>query len=156
MVVVQNITGLTTEYQLFEIPLAGYTGDGAFITIGNQGNDNARIYVDNVMLYDTLPQPDNPDEQDDSTFVSQYDLSRLVRLYPNPAREYVEVRVTAPNLNILGIEIYDVYGNVVRVVETMCTSSLQTRINLSGLAAGMYWTRLNTDKGLITKKFIKQ
>ena len=151
-------TGLTTEYQLFEISLAGYTGDGAFITIGNRGNDNARIYVDNVTLYDTLSQPDNPDEPDDSTAICQYDLSHLVRLYPNPARDYVDVRVSDENVHISGVEVYDIYGKVVRtVVGANNYSTLQTtRINLSGLVTGMYWIRLSTDKGYITKKFIKQ
>ena len=153
MVVVQNITGLTTEYQLFEIPLAGYTGNGAFITIGNHGDDNARIYVDNVMLYDTLPQPDNPN---DSTAISQYDLSHYVQIYPNPAREYVDVCVMDENVQISGIEVYDIYGKIVRTVETRHGTSLQTRINLSGLATGVYTVRVRTNRDTLTQKIILQ
>ena len=155
MVVVQNITGLTTEYQLFEISLAGYTGDGAFITIGNRGNDNARIYVDNVTLYDTLSQPDNPDEPDDSTAICQYDLSHLVRLYPNPARDYVDVRVTDENVRISGIEVYDIYGKVVRTVVGANNDSPTYRINLSGLASGIYIAHVRTKTGIIDLKFVK-
>ena len=61
------------------------------------------------------------------------------------------------NVQCAGIEVIDVYGKVVRtVVETMCTSSLQTRINVSGLAAGMYFVRVTTDRGVVTKPFVKK
>ena len=61
------------------------------------------------------------------------------------------------NVQCSGIEVIDVYGKVVRnVVETMCTSSLQTRINVSDLAAGMYFVRVTTDRGVVTKPFVKK
>ena len=78
-------------------------------------------------------------------------------LYPNPTRDVVNVQCTMNNVQCSGIEVIDVYGKVVRnVVETMCTSSLQTRINVSDLAAGMYFVRVTTDRGVVTKPFVKR
>ena len=48
------------------------------------------------------------------------------------------------------------YGKVVCDVETRCTTSLQARINVSGLANGMYFVRVSTDRGVVTKTFVKR
>ena len=80
-------------------------------------------------------------------------------LYPNPAKEIINIDYPMYNgQQIEAVEVIDVYGKVVRtVVETMCTSSLQTaRINVSNLSAGLYFARVTTPTGQITKPFIKQ
>lgn len=52
------------------------------------------------------------------------------------------------------IQIVDVYGKV--VVETGRAPSLPTRIDVSGLAAGMYFVRIATEHGIVTKPFVKR
>ena len=82
-------------------------------------------------------------------------LASSITLYPNPANDVVNVECTMNNVQLQGIEIIDVYGKVVRtVVETCHGASLQTRINVSGLAAGMYFVRVTTDQGVATKPFV--
>jgi hypothetical protein len=55
-----------------------------------------------------------------------------------------------------GVEVLDVYGKVVRtVVGANNYSPLQTRINILDLAAGIYFVRMVTDKGMVTKPFVK-
>ena len=85
-------------------------------------------------------------------------LESSVSLYPNPAKEVVNVQCTMNNVQWDGatVEVLDVYGKVVRDVETRCTTSLQTRINVSGLADGMYFVRVSTDRGVVTKTFLKR
>ena len=83
-------------------------------------------------------------------------LQKAVTLYPNPTASYVDVRVDG-DVNATGMEVYDVYGKVVRtVVETCHGASLQTRINISDLSSGMYFIRVSTDHGPITKPFVKK
>jgi hypothetical protein len=51
------------------------------------------------------------------------------------------------------MEVYDVYGkliNTVNVVEN------PTRINVSNLANGMYFVRVTTEAGMVTKTFVKR
>ena len=79
-------------------------------------------------------------------------LDNSVTLFPNPAREYVDVHIDG-DLNVTAMEVYDVYGkliNTVNVVEN------PTRINVSGLANGMYFVRVSTDNGAVTKTFVKK
>jgi len=89
----------------------------------------------------------------DSTGITDY--GRYIKVYPNPAGDIINVQCTMNNVQSGGeIEIVDVYGKV--VVETGRTPSLQARIDVSGLAAGMYFVRVMTEEGTVTKAFVKQ
>ena len=82
-------------------------------------------------------------------------LTNSVTLYPNPANEYVDICVS--DLNIKTMEVYNVFGKVIRtVVEANHYSPLPTRINVSGLANGVYFVRVTTEKGVVTKQFVKR
>ena len=53
------------------------------------------------------------------------------------------------------IQVCDVYGKT--VVGANHYSSLQVaRIDVSGLAAGMYFVRIATEHGIVTKPFVKR
>ena len=80
-------------------------------------------------------------------------------LYPNPAKEIVNVEYTMyKHMDIETVEVIDVYGKVVRTaVETNNHLPLQTaQINVSNLSDGLYFVRVTTSTGQITKPFIKQ
>lgn len=92
----------------------------------------------------------------ETTNVGIADYSRYIKIYPNPAGEYINVVCRTQNVECSGVEVLDVYGKVVRTVEgTNNYSPLQTRINILDLAAGIYFVRMVTDKGMVTKPFVK-
>jgi len=81
-----------------------------------------------------------------------------VNIYPNPAREVLYIDIPSfENLKHLNIEICDLAGRTVRTVETQNFASLQgnTTINVSTLPQGIYFVKIHTDKGVVTKRFIK-
>ena len=82
-------------------------------------------------------------------------LLNSISLYPNPANDVVNVQCTMNNVQLEGIEVIDVYGKVVRTVVGANNYS-PIRINVSGLANGMYFVRVTTDEGVATKTFIKK
>ena len=82
-------------------------------------------------------------------------LLNSISLYPNPANDVVNVECTMNNVQLEGIEVIDVYGKVVRTVVGANNYS-PIRINVSGLANGMYFVRVTTDEGTVTKTFIKR
>lgn len=83
-------------------------------------------------------------------------LAAGVTLFPNPAREYVDVRVDG-DVRVTAMEVYDVYGKVVcTVVGANQYSPQQTRINVAGLSAGIYFVHVAMDCGEVTKRFVKQ
>ena len=79
-------------------------------------------------------------------------LANSVTLFPNPANEYVDIRVDG-DLNVSMMEVYDVYGKLINTVNVVDNP---TRINVSGLANGMYFVRVTTEKGTVTKSFLKK
>ena len=84
-------------------------------------------------------------------------LLNSIALYPNPANDVVNVECTMNNVQLEGIEIIDVYGKVVRtVVGANNYSPMPIRINVSGLANGMYFVRVTMDEGTVTKTFVKR
>ena len=84
-------------------------------------------------------------------------LAAHVSLYPNPAKEVVNVQCTMNNVQCLGVEVFDVYGKIVHTdVGANNDSPLQTRINVAGLADGVYFVRVTTDRGVVTKSFVKR
>ena len=81
-------------------------------------------------------------------------LFNSVVLFPNPAKEYVDIRIDG-NLNVSSMEVYDVYGKLINTVG-VCDTPVQTRINVSNLANGMYFVRVTTEAGVVTKQFVKK
>ena len=79
-------------------------------------------------------------------------LANSVSLYPNPAKEYVDIRVDG-DLNVKTMEVFDVYG---KLINTVIVTENPTRINVSGLANGMYFVRVTTEEGMVTKTFVKK
>jgi hypothetical protein len=78
-------------------------------------------------------------------------LLNSISLYPNPAKEYIDVRVD--ELNVTSMEVYDVYGKLINTVNVIDNP---TRINVSSLASGMYFVRVTTEQGTATKSFVKK
>jgi hypothetical protein len=51
------------------------------------------------------------------------------------------------------MEVIDVYG---KLINTVTVVENPTRLNVSGLANGMYFVRVTTDNGVVTKPFVKK
>jgi len=79
-------------------------------------------------------------------------LENSVVLFPNPAREYVDIRIDG-DVNVTLMEVFDVYGKLINTINVIDNP---TRINVNGLANGMYFVRVTTDNGMVTKTFVKK
>ena len=86
-----------------------------------------------------------------TTGINNY-LLNSIALYPNPANEYVDVRIDG-DINVTGMEVFDVYGKLINTINVVDNP---TRINVSGLANGMYFVRVTTEEGVVTKTFVKK
>ena len=78
-------------------------------------------------------------------------LENSITLFPNPANDVVNVQCSM--FQVQSIEVIDVYGKVINTVNVVDNPA---RINVSGLANGMYFVRVTTDEGVATKTFIKK
>ena len=80
--------------------------------------------------------------------VNVYANSTIV--YPNPTTG--KFRIENSELIIENVEVYDVYG---KLITTVKVEDNNVEIDLSGNASGVYFTRIFTDKGMITKQIVK-
>ena len=89
-----------------------------------------------------------------SGMIGVYDntaIENQVILYPNPVTNQLVIDLAQYKVN--NIIIYDYMG---KQIKNHCTNTSDIVIVVSDLAKGMYLISINTDKGNITKKFIKQ
>ncbi len=81
----------------------------------------------------------------------QYSQSSI-NIYPNPAKDQLNVTINDDDIKIDFVTILDLSGKVLFSEKTENTSII---INLNGISKGIYFVKVNTINGYTTKKFIK-
>ena len=82
--------------------------------------------------------------------ISDYTLNNSVTLFPNPTSGVVQIK--NEELRIKNLEVYDVYGKLLNV---MSVNDHTADLDLSGYAKGTYFVRVITEKGVVTKRVVK-
>jgi hypothetical protein len=75
-----------------------------------------------------------------------------IEVYPNPTTG--QLTIENGQLTINNIEIYDVFGRK-QSSNHLITSSSHHLINIAHLQAGIYFVRIQTEKGMVGKKIVK-
>jgi hypothetical protein len=104
----------------------------AYKDIGNYGKTT-------VMKYDSI-----------HLGINELKESR-VSLYPNPASEYVTIRIAAPVTSQLTISNINGEELITRQI-----TQPKTQLDISSLPSGVYFVRLTSEKSVVTGKIIKQ
>ena len=87
-----------------------------------------------------------------TTASSEPDLFAGLQFIPNPVT--ASFRLKMPNLDLVAADLYDTQG---QFVQTLLPSDLQTQVDVSALATGLYYLRLvNADGKTAVLKFVKQ
>ncbi|RMA58483.1 T9SS type A sorting domain-containing protein [Ulvibacter antarcticus] len=84
-----------------------------------------------------------------SDLFSENDL----KLYPNPAGD--QISISLPRTVEADIRVFSVLGKLM-IYEANQTVSNNYTLSLSSLASGMYFIRINSENGTVTKQFIKE
>ncbi len=101
---------------------------------------------------DILAAIENIEETDDNTDNENInDLNYAFKIYPNPVNDrlYIETETEVEN-----IVVYDVFGRLQDYKTTRLYGNVT--VDLSKLNAGIYFVKINTEKGELTKLFIKK
>jgi hypothetical protein len=134
---------------------------------GIASNNGLKFYISNENFVKS-PFVNNPQKLhilDLSPFLNIYLNSLKVKvpetkvkknfdiISPNPASDFIEISVGANGRSPLQIEIriYDVFGQRVNLTPTLFILDEGVRIDVSGLAPGMYFVRVGENIG----KFVK-
>ncbi|RMG65050.1 MAG: T9SS C-terminal target domain-containing protein, partial [Bacteroidetes bacterium] len=70
-----------------------------------------------------------------------------IRLYPNPARDHLILQLAARHLPA-ELELWDSQG---RLVYQQPLTELQTRVDVSALAGGLYVGKISSSQGLVVR-----
>jgi hypothetical protein len=85
--------------------------------------------------------------------INENELSRYVTLYPKPTQSFIDMKLDRDYLGATECYIYDMYGKLMRVLPI---EEEITTIDVSDFAAGVYFVRLATEQGQVSKRFVKQ
>ncbi|MCR4738217.1 MAG: fibronectin type III domain-containing protein [Bacteroidales bacterium] len=79
------------------------------------------------------------------------DYEQMISLYPNPNNG----RFTINNEQFImnNVQVYDVYGKLLKTIEADANT---VELDVRELSAGMYFVRISTEKGVVTKSFVKK
>jgi len=81
-----------------------------------------------------------------------FSFGNYFMLYPNPVKDVLNIE-TKQTIEVSSISIYNQLGQLVLVVPSAHDVS---RVDISSLAAGNYFIKINSDKGTSNTRFIKQ
>ena len=79
------------------------------------------------------------------------DYEQMISLYPNPNNG--QFIINNEQLIINNVQVYDVYGKLLKSVEG---GDNTVDLDVRELSAGMYFVRISTEKGMVTKSFVKK
>jgi Secretion system C-terminal sorting domain len=113
------------------------TSNGQFLTIKVIAGSYGWNFIDNVTITQT------------SAGVNEFFIEDSdIQLMPNPSSGFISLMAEV-SCNIIFTRIKDVQGNTVLLTK-------EKNIDLSDFAAGLYLAEITTDKGIISKRFVRQ
>ncbi len=83
--------------------------------------------------------------------IVETDITKNIFLSPSPTHDHL--KITSPQINIHSSTIFDITGKLLLNKETNAGSF---QLDVSSLAAGLYFLVLDTPKGAAVKKFVKE
>ena len=85
--------------------------------------------------------------------INNYELHNNLSVYPNPAINNVTINVKNDNVTIEKVELYNVYGQLLNMIEV---DGSTVEVSVNALATGTYLAKVYTDKGVVTMPIIKK
>lgn len=77
-----------------------------------------------------------------------------IHLHPNPAREQLQIKFIKPLIEFTTLKLFNVMGQ--KVQEKILNNEKTQYVNLVNLASGVYLVQLQSERGTIVSRFIKQ
>lgn len=105
-----------------------------------------------ISYYNTTVYGDEITFTTNGVSIDDHSLANSISLVPNPADNYIELHINS-NVNVTEAVVYNAFG---QMIQTVKITDKHTRINLSDMAVGMYFIRVNGEDMTATKKFIKR
>lgn len=123
------------------------TPDLGYVVIGNTISFSPNSWND-ILLVKT-------DTAGNATGISLFDIgsNTEILVYPNPANKFLSIELENNNFPCTNISISNLQGQ--QLLQTL-SQQAKTTIDISSLANGIYFLKVENEKGVAVKKFIKE
>lgn len=120
-----------------------YRPEGAtgWLVLPNDGTHINKAYL--TVTDTTVPPP---------TSINNIELEKSFAIYPNPAHDKVSVSLKNFTGKVNALELFNLQGQKVSTTESTNTSLVELSVN--HLAQGIYYLRITTDQGIVSKKLV--
>lgn len=94
---------------------------------------------------------------DESTYAQERDITKTVHIFPNPATDFVHVKVDHFPASKVKLTLHNIIGNVVEI-ETELVDEHEIRVKVKDLASGYYLLAVKEEEAKYrgTFKFLKR
>ncbi|MGX7668063.1 DUF7619 domain-containing protein [Flavobacterium pedocola] len=116
------------------------------LVAGEQVSNKANIYFD----YNAPIETDFARTTFQTLGLNDHLVDDTIALYPNPTQNTVNIKSDAV---IKSTQLFDVQG---RILQTVLTDERQQLLDLTSQAAGVYFVKVTTDKGVKLERIIKK
>lgn len=90
----------------------------------------------------------------EETFISNIYESGQLNIYPVPAGDFLNIRLTEAEAGSVDIKILDISGRVLLMDKFVnINKTFETKIDISSLSRGIYYISIKVGKNIINKKF---
>ena len=83
--------------------------------------------------------------------IDENEIGKYFEIYPNPASDMVMINFNEFEGDVTNIELFDLNGRLVITEDVSDQNSTQI-ISVLKIAGGFYFLKINTDKGILTRK----
>ena len=81
---------------------------------------------------------------------SSFERDNTVKIYPNPTTSIINIE---SDFIIKSIELYDVQG---RILEILLETTNISKLDISNKSNGIYFIKINSEKGIKVEKILKE
>lgn len=78
------------------------------------------------------------------------ELDNSLQIFPNPTTNLLYLQLDKPSSEILNVAVFDNFG------KTFYSDSFKNTINVSNFSKGIYFLKMTTKNGIVTRKFVVQ
>lgn len=137
-------TGTNTNSNNYFYPLNALTSESnvifRFVFHSDQNTNELGVTVDNFVINGVLS-------------TENFELNDIT-IYPNPSNGVFHISLG--NIQPSLIDVYDLTGKVVSSQKELTVTNLETTLDLSNLAQGVYFVKITADNQNIVKRIIKK
>ncbi|WP_299888532.1 T9SS type A sorting domain-containing protein [uncultured Lacinutrix sp.] len=154
---IQNNNEVEFIFENINLPFDDASNDGYVVfkikthntlVVGDTFSNEAEIYFD--FNFPIITNNETVTVVTNNLSVEEFEYPN-VSIYPNPVKEVFFVNT---NSKVNTVLVYNINGQIVKEIKLL-DHAIENKVEVSDLAKGIYFVKLNTDKGEFIKKLIK-